>query len=224
MKDGSVKFEFNLMRNAIDSLEKSIDILAWNDEPNEARSLKLAILNVAQGIELLLKERLRRVHPSLVWENVDKYPSLSARTVGVETAIIRLTNIGGVSFTHEDVKLIRSLRNKRNAIEHFLWSITAIEAHTIIGTALGFAVFFSKKYLNYDFFGYSTKDDDTFSQLIAQHKHFANAYHRRQEETNFSSENIQVICDFCNGLGVDKDTGLCCLCGHINWIKNDLPF
>lgn len=50
----------------------------WDDETNDARRLKQAILGVSHGVELLLKERLRRVHPALVWENVDKYPNLSA--------------------------------------------------------------------------------------------------------------------------------------------------
>src|SRR5690606_36020652 len=107
---------FNLIQNAIDSLERSVDLLAWREEPNEAKRMKQAILSVAHGIELLLKERLRQVHPSLVWENVDKYPSFSARTVTVDTALVRLTNIGGLQFAEEDVKLIRELRDKRNAI------------------------------------------------------------------------------------------------------------
>jgi hypothetical protein len=41
----------------------------------------------AHSIELLPKEKLRQVNPAFVWENVDKYPSLGARTVTVDTAI-----------------------------------------------------------------------------------------------------------------------------------------
>ena len=92
----------------------------WDDETNDARRLKQAILGVSHGVELLLKERLRRVHPALVWENVDKYPNLSARTVGVGGALSRLANIGGVTFSTSDVALIRSLRDTRNAVEHYL--------------------------------------------------------------------------------------------------------
>lgn len=88
--NADLKVEFNLIENAIDPLERAIDLLAWDDETNDARRLKQAILGVSHGVELLLKERLRRVHPALVWENVDKYPNLSARTVGVEGALSRL--------------------------------------------------------------------------------------------------------------------------------------
>jgi hypothetical protein len=71
-----------------------------------------------------LKERLRQINPAFVWENVDKYPNLEARTVTVDTAISRLKNIGGVKFTDNDEKNLRSLRTTRNAIEHYEWSTT----------------------------------------------------------------------------------------------------
>lgn len=221
MSSEDIKIEFNLIRNAIDSLEKSIDLLAWHDEPNEARRLKQAILSVAHGVELLLKERLRNVHPALIWENVDKYPSLSARTVGVDSAISRLINIGGVNFTNSDVVLIRSLRDKRNAIEHFTWSITRLEATSIVGAALGFAVFFSKNQLGYDFFGYRTKDNDTFSQLIEKSPAFAKAYRERHEEGLSVESEAKAKCGFCNGIGVNLKTGLCGLCGHMDWVERD---
>lgn len=223
MTSENLKIEFDLMSNAIDSLERSIDLLAWSEECGEARRFKQAILNVSHGIELLLKERLRRVHPALIWENVDKYPSLSARTVGVDTAIVRLINIGGVIFSDEDISLIRSLRNKRNAIEHFSWSITANEANAIVGSALSFAVFFSKINLNYEFFGYSSKDDDTFSQLMAENHSFACAY-RRYHDKEQSLNIDRTICEFCNGVGVNSSTGICNLCDHVNWEHDDFPF
>jgi hypothetical protein len=79
--------------------------------------LKHAITNAAHSIESLLKERLRQINPAFVWENVDKYPSLEARTVTVDTAISRLKNIGGIKLTDNDEKNLRSLRKTRNAIE-----------------------------------------------------------------------------------------------------------
>ena len=128
-KDGeNTKIRLNLAQNAIDSINRAIELIAWQEEPDEAKRLKQAVLSVAHGVELLLKERLRLVHPSLIWENVDKYPSTSARTVGVEIAVTRLKNIGGLTFSDADILLIRSLRDTRNAIEHYSWSTTSKEA------------------------------------------------------------------------------------------------
>jgi hypothetical protein len=215
------KIEFNLIENAIDSLERSMDLLVWHDEQDEARKLKQAILSVAHGVELLLKEQLRHVHPALVWENVDKYPSLSARTVGVDAAINRLINIGGIAFNDRDLKLIKSLRDKRNAIEHFSWSISSREANSIVGEALGFAVFFSKNYLGYDFFGYHKKDDDTFSKLMLKNPEFKLAYLARETQVAESKNESSKKCEFCNGFGQNLATGLCALCGHLTWLPKE---
>ena len=115
-----MKIEFDLLANATDSITQAIELLAWKDEPSDARRLKQAVLAVAHGVELLLKERLRRVHPVLIWENVDRFPSLSARTVTVDTALSRLVRIGGLMSLNDDSELISSLRDTRNAIEHYL--------------------------------------------------------------------------------------------------------
>jgi hypothetical protein len=111
--------QFDLLSNAIDSLTQAVNLLAWKDIRSDQARLKHAITNAAHAIELLLRERLRRVNAAFVWENVDKYPSLEARTVTIDTAISRLKNIGDVTFTGNDEKNLRSLRTTRNAIEHY---------------------------------------------------------------------------------------------------------
>ena len=85
--------EFDLLNNAKDSLRQAVELLAFKDIGSNHARLKHAITASAHCIELLLKERLRRVNPAFVWENVDKYPSLEARTVTVDTAISRLSRL-----------------------------------------------------------------------------------------------------------------------------------
>jgi len=218
--------EFNLLHNAIDSIDRTIELIAWRDEPNEARRFKQAILAISHGVELLLKERLRRIHPSLVWENVDKYPGLSARTVSAAAALSRLTNIGGLDFPPEDTQLIGSLRVTRNAIEHFSWSTTKQEADIIIGQALGFALEFAKVQLEYDFFGYHTKDDDTLQQLLKNNFEFAKAFRERFERKATTAGEFNLQCEFCNAQAVNPSTGACRLCGHWNPNEDgdDVPF
>ena len=82
---------------------------------------------------------------------MDKYPNLEARTVTVDTAISRLKNIGGVKFTDNDERNLRSLRTTRNAIEHYEWSTTEKEAKKlIVGNALSFAFSFATEHLGTD--------------------------------------------------------------------------
>lgn len=183
MNTNDVKIEFNLLRNAVDSIERAIDVIAYfDDERDDAKRLKQAVLAAAHGVELLLKERLRRVHPAMIWENVDKYPSPNARTVTVEAAINRLINIAEVQIEESDCNLLRKLRNTRNAIEHYTWSTTKEQADAIVGEALSFAVHFAKDELDFEFFGYGEHRAGPLSALMDSNQAFSEAYFNRQRK------------------------------------------
>lgn len=222
--------EFNLLSNATDSIESAIELIAWGNEKVEASRLKQSIQSIAHGIELLLKERLRRVHPALLWENVDKYPSLNARTVNSEAALVRLINIAGLKFPKEDVELIRSLRATRNAIEHYSWKTTKNEADRIVGQALAFALDFSSKQLHHSFFGYHNRKDDTFDTLVSTNAAFAVAIKEREKFTFVAHEQVTSTCSFCRSVAIDQNTGACSICGHweyrgpIEEWTDDIPF
>lgn len=213
---------FELIENAVDSVAHAIDLMAWKDIADERSRLKQAILSVAHGVELLLKERLRRVHPSLVWEDVDKYPRLDARTVGVDKAIHRLKSIGAVVLDKSDVALIRSLRNTRNAIEHFSWQTTRQEASLIVGQALSFAVDFAEQHLSYDI-AHRFRRDDTWQQLVENSAPFVKAHSERHDRQAPSGE-FDYPCDFCNAMTISRYGGACAICGHWNHMDPDEPF
>lgn len=225
VRGSRLKIEFDLLANAADSISQAIELLAWQDESNDARRLKQAVMAVAHGVELLLKERLREVHPVLIWENVDKFPSLSARTVTVDVVLSRLCKIGGLVFLENDVDLIKSLRDTRNAIEHYAWSTTKKEADRIVGQALGFALHFAKDELGYDFFGYDTRKDDTFDLLLESNPEFAKSFRERYENRAKAAGESNFLCDCCHALAVNPSMGACKLCGHWNDVADcDLPF
>ena len=222
-----MKIKFDLLSNAADSIERAIKLVAWGDDQSESRRLKQAVQAIAHGVELLLKERVKRIHPALMWENVDKYPSLSARTLTAEGAMSRLVNIGGLSFSPKDSELIRSLRATRNAIEHYSWETTKQEADQIIGKALAFAIYFSRVELNHEFFGYQTRKDDSFQSLLVANPSFAAALSARETESTTADERQEAVCGFCRALSVNPKTGACRICGH--WIpcwseEDDIPF
>ena len=216
--------EFTLIQNAFDSMERAIELLAWKDVSSDASRLKQAIQLIAHSIELLLKERLRRIHPSLIWEDVDKYPKLDARTVGVDRAIHRLEHVGGIFISTVDTKIIKSLRDTRNAIEHFGWQTDRQEADIIIGQGLSFAIQFARLNLDRDP-AYLFKGDDTWEKLFEQHSQFAIAYEQRIEKSfgvnveQMSGINEKLVrqCGFCNAMAQDALTGACSICGH--WEK-----
>lgn len=217
------KIEFNLVSNAQDSICHAVGLLAWNEISNDGSRMKQAIISIAHGVELLLKERLRRVGPALIWEDIDKYPKLEARTVTVEKAIHRLRNIGGVTISDADEKLVRSLRNTRNAIEHFEWTTTIQEAKLIVGTALSFVISFSENELGLDL-RYEFRKDDTWEQLICELYTFTRAHGKRVEERLLGSGLVPICCNSCGESTVVAGRAECYLCGHWNLDLDELPF
>ncbi len=216
-----MKIDFNLLSNASDSIERAIELVAWGDQQGEARRLKQAVQAVAHGIELLLKERLKRIHPSLIWENVDRYPSIGARTVNAEGALSRLQNIGNVEFTIRDVELLRSLRNTRNSIEHLAWTTTKEEADATVGRALEFSFFFSRSELDHEYMDNSAFKDGTYQTLLASNIHFATAIESRKKASQLVSEQEPTLCTACRAKAVDPVSNACRMCGHWQPIYDD---
>jgi hypothetical protein len=205
--------QFDLLTNARDSLSQAIQLLAWKDIGSDQGRLKHAIVHVAHAIELILKERLRQVSPAFVWEQVDKYPSLEARTVTVDLAISRLKNIGGISFSKGDENKLLSLRKTRNAIEHYEWRTTEKEAKTVIGDALSFVFHFACEHLHVDI-SEDFKNDDTWWVLINELDEFARAHGARIEAKLNARGGYTTCCDNCGEATVPMEGRSCELCGH----------
>jgi hypothetical protein len=209
---------FDLLANAMDSIAYAVELLAWPDIRRDERRMKQAILSVAQGVELLLKERLRRIHPSLIFEDVDKFPSLDARTVGADRAVARLRSMPNVEISNSDQQLVRDLRRTRNAIEHAEWHTTLPEAKAIIGPALSFAIDFARAELGRDL-SYEFRRDDTWGQLLSELQEFASAHARRLAGRTGATPAGLMTCDHCHQDTLDRLERSCPLCGH--WNSNE---
>ena len=114
--------KFNLVENAEDSLTYALVHIGPVNE-NSTGDWKRIIVNLAHVVELLVKEKLRQIHPAFVFASVDKYPSNTAFTVGAELAFARVQKIGNVEFTESEISAVNSVRAKRNEIEHFEFKI-----------------------------------------------------------------------------------------------------
>jgi hypothetical protein len=212
--------QFDLLSNARDSLREAVELIALRDDRSDQARLKHAITNSAHCIELLLKERLGRVCPALIWENVDKYPSLEARTVTVDAAITRLKNICGVVFAPNDETNLRSLQKTRNAITHHEWKTTAKEAKVIVGNALSFAFSFASEELNIDLAS-EFKKDDTWQSLVDELYEFVRAHGERMEAKIRNGGGFALPCDNCGYPTLPPWGGSCELCGHWQSIDDE---
>ena len=212
--------EFDLLNNAKDSLRQAVELIAVKPIGSDHARLKHSITASTHCIELLLKERLRRINPAFVWESVDKYPSLQARTVTVDTAIGRLKAIGKVAFSADDERTLKSLRTTRNAIEHYEWRASETEAKIILGNALSFAFAFAQDELAIDLAS-NFKDDDTWRTLLDELYQFAKAHGARLEARMRVKGEYPQCCDECGELTVPMRAGSCELCGHWQSVDDD---
>lgn len=124
--------KLNLLENSrsflIEALGKAL--LAEKD----THKWKFAIFNIYQAIEISLKERLRREHPALILDNVDK----GGRTVSPKGAIARLSKLCGVVISPDDFAVIENATRWRNEIVHSEFSLRVIELKAAFSVLFGF--------------------------------------------------------------------------------------
>ncbi|MDR3792120.1 MAG: hypothetical protein P4L03_01950 [Terracidiphilus sp.] len=140
------ELNLNLLNNGIDFIQSGVRFFL-HDEPDPI-SHKYAILHLFSGILLLLKERLRREHPSLIFVDVKEVGSPDGKTVDFDELISRLRNCAGVEVDEKAQKTLRSARRLRNLIEHYEPTISVQHAQAIIGNLSEFAYLFMQDELN----------------------------------------------------------------------------
>jgi hypothetical protein len=205
-------YVLSLMDNAKESLDHAIEHLTASTSPS-GKDIKRVILDVSQVVELILKEKVRQIHPVLIWENVDKYPSRSGQMIGTEKALARLSVIGGVTFSDEFKETVRLCRKLRNSIEHYEVEFEFKEARIIIGRILSFVFSFTKKNLGVDWEKESIADV-RWKALLSLAEFYD--VHCPEIEKRLSEANISVCeCPYCRAMTFVEDASQCELCGHI---------
>lgn len=210
IKKDAVRIEFDLVKNAKDSLNHAVEHLTEHGlQPSD---IKIAIREVAHVVELFLKERLSRIHPAFIWENVDDYRSYEARTVDLERAIKRLSKLAGITL-HEDAwKTIQACKKIRNRIEHYAFSIELKEAKVIIGRMLSFILEFSATHLQMDL-EKEFRSDDRWKVLIDIYEFWE--AHAEATERKLEIEGIPFgECPSCGAHAFVWDESKCRLCDH----------
>jgi len=128
--------------------EDDLDLNGSSDSASEPRpdhAYKYALLHLHAGCLLLFKERLRREHECLVYENIDANFSSTKkppRTVDFDQALGRLAKWTPVRLTPQDTRRLRRLQKERNDVEHFEVKIDKRHAESIVTRVVEFATTF----------------------------------------------------------------------------------
>jgi hypothetical protein len=119
-------FHFSLLENGLDFVLSAIEhlTLASVGQPDQKRQLKYAVLHLSSGIELILKERLRVEHWSLLFKDVNKadetaYSSGDFVSATYQEVLDRLAGISAVIIEPKRKRQLDDLRKRRNRLEHF---------------------------------------------------------------------------------------------------------
>lgn len=114
---GGMNMKLSLYSNAIDFIEKGIDDFIQGEEVQENWFFKYAIINISQGVELLLKHILREKHELFIYKDIDE--ERPKKTVDFSTAIKRINNVYDIKISPKQKDILIRLRDIRNDYVHY---------------------------------------------------------------------------------------------------------
>ena len=140
------KYQLNLLENALDFV-LSAGERAVRDTP---RDWKYSILDLANGVELLVKARLEMEHWTLLFANPDqanltKLQRGDFTSVNFEVACLRLGNIIGIKIEEPARKHLVDLRKLRNQITHYSTELDSERAKSLVAKCLSFCITFCQQ-------------------------------------------------------------------------------
>lgn len=139
----------NLLDNAYDYLNSAIEYVVKAKKSDSQKSWKFAVINIAQCIELLLKERLRREHEILLYGDLDRYKPITRHTKTVSWSVLleRIKFVLGEEFAKLDAGRLNLAQNLRNQMVHYDVELKFPEVYHQFANLLNFVVEFHETYL-----------------------------------------------------------------------------
>lgn len=217
MTKASPHIEFTLLENGLDFIWSAVEHLGAD---SSKRSLKYALLHLAAGIELILKERLRRESWNLVFDdpgnaNEQAYKHGTFESVKLKPAIARLESECDVEFEGSKRRHLIDIRDRRNRVQHFnmVDSASAIIATT--AKALEVVVDFIREELSD---GKLTESEDELLKRIrtklGQLEEFISV-HEKSIQPKLKTAYAVLPCPSCHQEALTVDDGVECLfCGY----------
>ncbi|MFC5449069.1 hypothetical protein ACFPOG_12415 [Paenibacillus aestuarii] len=213
--------QFNLFNNGIDFLRRGLNEFLSEGDPS---SEKYSALHIATAVELILKERLMRINPGLIYKNPG-----SNFTVTVDDAIKRL-NDNGVQFDQNHLNSISVLKDLRNQLIHFQVTYNIRDLSIAISNCLEFIHNFLLTELQVDLKTIAESED--WLSLIDRVNSIGNHYVeealknieqiRRTDTIGVHNKDIDAYCPRCNTETMlinelqqeyPKWSGHCLICG-----------
>lgn len=217
-----------MLENGLDFILDAANLLKSAEDTSnieeKEKALKYSMLHLSSGIELIMKFRLYIDNWTYIFADMNKADKHKINrgdliTVDYERCIERLDALCNVKISEKNKKYFKSLRVKRNKIEHFITeaSVEAIEAS--INNALTATLVFLQE--NYEDMSFSTKDLELREltkkekNLISELVNVVSSLQKHHEEAiKLAIEQTKEVC-------VESDLVECPSCGERVMVIND---
>lgn len=214
----SESLEYSLLENGLDFIASALKHL--KQQPSK-RELKYAVLHLSAGIELILKERLKREHWSLVFDKPESatkkaYDTGDFSSVSFKPSLDRLVNICGIKLEEKQRTRLLRFRDMRNRLEHFgiVDSIEAVTAST--AAALAILLDFIKNHLEAQTLEHT--DQMRLDEIRRELSEFKEFVHKRWlliDSDVKKARTAVIVCPSCGQTAAVAHEGATCLfCGY----------
>jgi hypothetical protein len=132
--------KLTLVENGVDFVRSGIERYFLRDTP-APRDHKYAVLHVFAGALLLMKARLAKEHPSLIFVKVEELGRSDAVTVNFRQVIDRLRAIAGVDL-QPFMATLELAQKTRNNLEHYEVSLALKDTQELVGRLCTFVFLF----------------------------------------------------------------------------------
>lgn len=198
----------DLLNNSISYFKEAVSY-AQQDEPG-TNQWKFAILHVVQAMELAFKERLRRIHPVFIFENVDSVD----KTISLRSALKRLRNpqIGNIVITEAEKSKIEKAFDLRSDLTHFEFNHSHEHIELKFSEIFSFMIFFYKVHLGLDTSAFI--DEEQHQKIIQLVKTRSELMGRAKAYIAEHKDATVWICPSCQEVTFVVGEGQCCFCHH----------
>ncbi len=218
-KDDNEQVQFTLLENGLDFVWSAVEHLST---AASKRELKYALVHLVSGIELILKERLRREDWKLIFGKSDqateaKYKAGDFTSVKFDPLIERLEELCDIEFSEEELLALRTVRRKRNRFEHLAADESAEAVIASTATALGVILDFISKELDTDDSGLAMPERALLRDIRGKLAELDAFVESRQKSIAPKLEKAYAVlpCPGCQQDALTIDNGTECLfCGY----------
>lgn len=197
------------------SLLNSVKIFLIESLDNyKDKKISFSILHATIAVELLLKARLCKIHPNLIFKDIDSIQIANGFTVPLSVLPLRLKNLG-VKIGDRENQLIKKVAKWRNDIVHYIPTHEPETAKVTLCQLYNFAISFLKNELGEDiknilpkkFYSLMHNTIDELRQIIDEAK---------RKALKKGHVDNECSCPICNIKGVisilNENEAYCYLC------------